>query len=185
MTIILLSHAPSTTGKEVFSAPKMERAPDDVSQPSPLTMLRVSEHYATILSDEDTGELIWRDIQTAAVHVRSSIEEHARASFAKKTQTGTDALELQRLSVKLSSHVDVMLQHVNALKAHMHQGVVNATDFFSLVIDVELSHRKASEPVRMRGEPLKVDVRQQANGAATIIEDDDCPTTDLLHISLF
>ena len=154
-----------------------------LKKPSPLTMLAVSEQYHGVLVDEDTSERVWCDVDRAAADVRAALEKlHSFAFDLRQTDT---ALAVQSQGANLARRIDALYAHLNALKLHMHEAAKNANDFYTLAIDVELSHRKPGHPLRPRGAPLQVDVRQTALGPETLIEDDTCATGEILQLSLF
>lgn len=154
-------------------------APAAANKPSPATMLRVSEQFDTVLADHNRAAAIQDDIALAADYARNSMEMLVAANF------DNSSADNRVVTLLLSERLDALLGHLNRLNQHLYLMERNANDFYTLAIDVELSHRKASEPLRPRGQPLNIDIRQTANGADTIIEDDDANTADLLLSTVF
>jgi hypothetical protein len=148
------------------------------AHPAPLTMLQVSGAQMRVLSDRDVSVEIWTAIDATVAELRGSVETAVASAFGRK-------LLSEAAAVALSERLDAHIRNLNEMKLQQHEAARNANDFYTLAIDVELSHRRANEPLRARGEPLNIDVRQTALGPSTLIEDDDCPTADRLHVSLF
>lgn len=154
----------------------------ELQQPSPLTMLAVSEQFQGVLSDQDAADRIWDATDVSARELRNALERLNRLSLQERPP---DRLALQAVTAILMTRVDALIAPLNDLKLHMHEAKKNMTDFCTLVIDVELSHRKPNHPLRPRGTPLQIDVRQTALGPETIIDDDTCPTANIARLSLF
>lgn len=146
--------------------------------PSPAALVEMTEKYGGVMSDRDESAALWLDIDAAVADLRGLVETTVASAFDRTVLPEASA-------VVLSNKLDALIEQLNDMKLVQHQAAQNATDFFTLVIDGALAHRKADVRFRPRGEPLSIDVRQTAMGASTIIDDDDVVTANRLHTSLF
>lgn len=157
----------------------MEQSHQQQQRPSPMTMFLVTSDLQRMDVDGEQVTRLMDAIAGDIAQVRDQLEASTEAAFA------THNTALQAANATLTTIMDTLIVHINELRAQLHQSEKNANEFYTRCIDTMMSHRLPAHPLRPRGAPLMVDIRQTALGNDTLIEDDEVPSADLLNLSLF